>query len=122
MVAEHASHHAAQPDLESQVFGERLVGVDAHGAQALVQVATFVADGARAGRQQRGYVLVEADLGDQHAAARRIGSERERGRDGRLAGAPLAGDDDEPAIEEGGIRGTRFQGCGPRCGTRRACG
>jgi hypothetical protein len=55
--------------------------------------------GARAVERRRD-VAAARDLGDDRALARARRDEPERGGDGRLADAALAGDDDEAALQQ----------------------
>ena len=112
---EDPAHQPPQPDLESQVLGERLVGVASASTAGPAQVAPLVARRARAGRGAREH-LVPARLERAARGGRAGGRASERSRDTGLAGTALAGDDDEAAIEErkgqpgsGGCEATALQ-------------
>ena len=80
-----------------------------------MDLAAGVAGGGAAGREQRRDLLVAPDLDEQHAQAGAGRRDRQGGGHGRLPGAPLAGHDHEPALEQRG-RAQRCHGPSARRG------
>ena len=60
------------------------------------------AEGGGAGLVEVGQVALGVDLADQRALAPGRREQPEAGRDGRLADAPLAGDEQQSSVEEVG--------------------
>ena len=89
-------------ELEAQVLLERLLGVHRHGEEARGHLALLERGGADL--EEVGQVALGVDLADERALAVLRREEGERRRDGGLADAPFAGDEEEAAIEEVGDR------------------
>ena len=100
--AEQQVAHRPHLELEQHVLAHRLVGVDRDRPEVLLHLDLVEAD-LGVVEHPRG-VLLRGDLADDRALAFGGGAQPERHRDGRLADATLAGDEDQPLVEEFGDR------------------
>jgi hypothetical protein len=91
-------------ELEAQVLLQRLLGVHGHGPEAGLDLAGI--ERGRPGLVEVGQVALGVDLAHERALAARRGEQPEAGRDGGLADAPLAGDEQQPSVEEVGHQRT----------------
>ena len=109
--------HQRDLELEAQVLLERLLGVHRHGEEAGRHLALLERRGTDL--EEVGQVALGVDLADEGALAVLRSEERERRRDGGLADASLAGDEEELAVEQvdGHRRGSVSSRS--RCGGRR---
>ena len=102
-VAQHQRDRRAHAELQRQVFAERREGIDLHRGDAGMDLAAGIAGGGSAGREEGWDLLVAPDLDQQHAPAGAGRGDRQRGGHGGLPGAPLAGHDHQPALEQRGM-------------------
>ena len=86
-------------ELEAQVLLERLLGVHRHGEEARRDLALGSNDGG-ADLEEVGQVALGVDLADEGALALLGGQQGQRRGDRRLADAALAGDEEQPAVEQ----------------------
>ena len=108
--AEEQVAHRPHLQLQQHVLAHRLVGVDRDRPEVLLHLDLVEADGGVV-EHPRG-VLLRGDLADDRPLSFRGGAQAERHRDRRLADATLAGDDDQPLVEEFGDRAipSNFEG------------
>ena len=85
-------------DEQPQVLLERVLGVHRHREQAGVELARL--ERQRRGVERRGERALGVHLAHERALAGPGGQVGERGGDGRLADAALAGDEQQAAVEE----------------------
>ena len=96
-----------QLELEAEVLLQRLLGVHRHRPEVGLQLTGLEAG--VAGLVEVGQVALGVDLADEGALALLGRQHAEPGRDGRLADATLAGDEDELAVEQIDHRGQAGQ-------------
>ena len=102
---EHPRHrpdppHDRDAQVDAHVLVERALGVHRHRRQAGLHLPRVVAD--RPALVEVGEVALGVDLAHQGALAALRPEQGEAGGDGRLADPSLAGDEDQPAVEEVG--------------------
>ena len=101
-----------QPELEAQVLLERRLGVHRHGPQAGRDLP--LGEARRPGLERPGQVALGVHLAQQRALAAEAAS-APSGGDRRLADTALAGDEQEPAVEQAdGMVGRRGGGQPPK--------